>query len=172
MDFFKTPKFYFCRGIVLRYVQPFYLRMFKLSAKGLENIPKERSYLMVANHSHLLDPFFIGSLIRKPFSRWHQMSSSENLSCKLVKLLNVPLITVVSKGNYIAFPRWANKKRKSPITVHYSKPVMFDKKSSDEEIIEHIRKGIYNNDNYTRVEKIKGKNPADGLPRLLWRCPV
>ena len=229
MDFFKTPKGFFCRCIVLRYVQPFYIRIFKLSAKGLENIPKEGSYLMVANHSHLLDPFFIGSLNRQPI---FQMASNEffrkpfmrrfmwamgafprkkgfvdfksikyairlvkkgypliiypeggrnwdgetlpvpKSAAKFVKLLNIPLITVVSKGNYIAFPRWANKKRKSPITVHYSKPVMFDKKSSDEEIIEHIRKGIYNNDNYTRVEKIKGKNPADGLPRLLWRCPA
>lgn len=229
MDFFKTPKLFFYRCIILRYVQPFYIRIFKLSAIGLENIPKEGSYLMVANHSHLLDPFFIGALIRRPI---FQMSSNEffrkplmrrfmwamgafprkkgfvdfksikytirlvkkgyplmiypeggrnwdgetlpvlKSTAKLVKLLNVPLITVVSKGNYIAFPRWANEKRKSPITVYYSKPVTFSKKSSDEEIIEYIQKGIYNNDNYTKIEKIKGKNLAGGLPRLLWRCPV
>ena len=74
MDFFKTPKLFFCRCIVLRYVQPFYIRIFKLSAKGLENVPKEGSYLMVANHSHLLDPFFIGALNRKPI---FQMASNE-----------------------------------------------------------------------------------------------
>ena len=32
---------------------------------------------------------------------------------KLVKLLNVPLVSVVSKGNYLAYPRWADKRRKS-----------------------------------------------------------
>jgi 1-acyl-sn-glycerol-3-phosphate acyltransferase len=215
--------------LVLRCVQPFYTRIFKLSGVGLENIPKEGSYVVVANHSHLLDPFFIGALIRKTV---FQMASNEffrkplikrfmwamcafprkkgfvdiksikyaislvrkgyplviypeggrnwdgetlpilKSTAKLIKILKVPLITVVSKGNYLAFPRWANERRKSPITIHFSKPVMFEKKSSDEEIIEHIQKGIHNNDNYTKIIKIKGKNPADGLSRLLWRCPA
>ncbi|HEB29995.1 MAG TPA: 1-acyl-sn-glycerol-3-phosphate acyltransferase [Spirochaetes bacterium] len=226
-DLFVSPKLYF-NWIVLRFVQPFYIRFFKLSAVGLENVPKVGSYVVVANHSHLLDPFFIGALIRKTV---FQMASNEffrkplikrfmwamcafprkkgfidiksikyaislarkgyplviypeggrnwdgetlpilKSTAKLIKILKVPLITVVSKGNYLAFPRWANERRKSPITIHYSKPVMFGKESSDEVIIEHIRKGIYNNDNYTEIKKIKGKNPADGLPRLLWRCP-
>jgi 1-acyl-sn-glycerol-3-phosphate acyltransferase len=227
-DLFVPPKLYFNR-LVLRCVQPFYVRMFRLSAVGLENVPKEGSYVIVANHSHLLDPFFIGALIRRTV---FQMASNEffrkplikrfmwamcafprkkgfvdiksikyaislvrkgfplvvypeggrnwdgetlpilKSTAKLIKLLKVPLITVVSKGNYLAFPRWAEDKRKSPITIHYSKPVMFGKKSPEEEIIEHIQKGIYNNDNYTKVKKIKGKNPAFGLPRLLWRCPA
>jgi 1-acyl-sn-glycerol-3-phosphate acyltransferase len=226
-DLFVPPKLYFNR-LVLRCVQPFYIRMFKLSAVGIENIPKEGSYVLVANHSHLLDPFFIGALIRKTV---FQMASNEffrkplikrfmwamgafprrkgyvdlksikyaislvrkgyplviypeggrnwdgetlpilKSTAKLIKLLKVPLVTVVSKGNYLAFPRWADEKRKSPITIHYSKPVMFDKKSLDDEIIDYIQKGIYNNDNYTKIKKIKGKNPAVGLPRLLWRCP-
>jgi len=184
---------------------------------------------MVANHSHLLDPFFIGALIRKPV---FQMASNEffrkplvrrfmwamgafprkkgfvdfksikyaihivkkmgyplmiypeggrnwdgetlpvlKSTAKLVKLLNVPLVTIVSKGNYLAYPRWANKRRKSRITIHYSKPVMFGRKSSDAEIIRHIQTGIYNNDNFTDIEKIRGKRPAEGLTRLLWRCP-
>ena len=184
--------------------------------------------MVVANHSHLLDPFFIGALIRKTV---FQMASNEffrkplikrfmwamcafprkkgfvdiksikyaislvrkgyplviypeggrnwdgetlpvlKSTAKLIKILKVPLMTVVSKGNYLAFPRWANEKRKSPITIHFSKPVLFERKSPDEEIIEYIQKGIYNNDNFTKVKKIKGQNPADGLPRLLWRCP-
>lgn len=90
---------------------------------------------------------------------------------KLVKLLNMPLVTAVLKGYYLAYPRWTDKKRKSVITIYYSKPVFFDRNTSDETIISHIQNGIYNNDNYTLVNKIKGKNPARGLPRLLWRCP-
>ncbi|KPJ86563.1 MAG: hypothetical protein AMS17_11920, partial [Spirochaetes bacterium DG_61] len=61
LDFFKTPKLYWNR-LVLWGFQPFYIRYFKLEAVGLENLPKDSPYLMVANHSHLLDPFFIGGL--------------------------------------------------------------------------------------------------------------
>jgi 1-acyl-sn-glycerol-3-phosphate acyltransferase len=228
LDLFKLPRLYWKRFVLWSF-QPFYIRYFKLKSVGLENVPKEGSYLIVANHSHLLDPFFIGALIRRPI---FQMASNEFFRkplvrrfmwamgafprkkgftdfksikhaihivrqghplviypeggrnwdgetlpvlrsiAKLVKLLGVPLVTVVSKGNYLAYPRWADKRRKSPIIVHYSKPVLFGRKSSDEEIIEHIRKGIYNNDNYTdNIKKIRGKNPARGLWRLLWRCP-
>ena len=227
LDLFKTPKLYFYK-FILFILQPFYIRYFRLRAVGLENVPKKGPYLLVANHSHLLDPFFIGALIRRPV---FQMASNEffrkplmrrfmwamgafprkkgfvdfksikyaihlvkkgyplviypeggrnwdgetlpilKSTAKLVKLLDVPLITVVSKGNYLAFPRWADKKRKSPITIYYNKPVKFDRKTSDEEIINYIQNGIYNNDNYTKVEYIRGKEPAIGLPRLLWRCP-
>ncbi len=227
LDLFKTPKLYFYRFVLL-VVQPFYVKYFRLRAVGLENLPDKGPYLIVANHSHLLDPFFIGALIRKPV---FQMASNEffrkplvrrfmwamgafprkkgfvdfksikyainivkkgyplviypeggrnwdgetlpilKSTAKLVKLLNVPLVTVVSRGNYLAYPRWADRRRKSPITIYYSKPVQFDRKTPDEEIIDYIQKGIYNNDNYTKVEYIKGKDPAVGLPRLLWRCP-
>ena len=227
LDFFKTPKLYWSR-LVLWGFQPFYIRYFKLKAVGLDNLPAEGPYLMVANHSHLLDPFFIGGLIRKPV---FQMASNEffrkplvrrfmwamgafprkkgfvdfksikyaiqivrkgfplviypeggrnwdgetlsilKSTVKLVRLLKVPLVTIVSKGNYLAFPRWANKRRRCPITIYYSKPVTFDKSASDKEIKDYIQKGIYNNDNYTEVERIRGKNPAEGLTRLLWRCP-
>lgn len=227
LDLFKLPRLYWNR-LVLWGFQPFYIRYFKLKAVGLENVPKEGSCLIVANHSHLLDPFFIGALIRRPV---FQMASNEFFRkplvrqfmwamgafprkkgftdfksikhaihivreghplviypeggrnwdgetlpilrsiAKLVKLLGVPLVTVVSKGNYIAYPRWADKRRKSPIVIHYSKPVLFGRKSTDDEIIEYMRKGIYNNDNYTAIKRIGGKNPARGLWRLLWRCP-
>jgi len=228
LDLFVLPKLYWKRFVLWSF-QPFYIRYFKLKGEGLENVPKEGSYLIVANHSHLLDPFFIGALIRRPI---FQMASNEFFRkplvrrfmwamgafprkkgftdfksikhaihivkeghplviypeggrnwdgetlpvmrsiAKLVKLLGIPLVTVVSKGNYLAYPRWADSRRKSPIKIYYSKPVLFGRKSTDEEIIEHIRKGIYNNDNYTDIKKIRGKNPAGGLWRLLWRCPA
>ncbi|MFW6182017.1 MAG: lysophospholipid acyltransferase family protein, partial [Spirochaetota bacterium] len=227
LDFFKTPRLYFYR-LVLAVVQPFYTWYFKLRGVGVENVPSRGPYLIVANHSHLLDPFFIGAIIRRPI---FQMASNEffrkplvrrfmwamgafprkkgfvdfksikyaihlvrqghplciypeggrnwdgetlpilRSTAKLVKLLNVPLVTVVSKGNYKAFPRWADRRRKCPITIHYGKPVTFGRETPDEEIIDYIQRGIYNNDNYTRLPFIRGKNPAEGLTRLLWRCP-
>lgn len=226
-DFLKIPKLYFYRWI-LWWLQPIYVRIFRLSAKGLENVPKEGSYLLFGNHSHKLDPFFIGAMIRRPI---FQMASNEYFripfmrrfmwamgafprqkgvpdtkairhtrqiikmgyplavyleggrnwdgqtlpilksTAGLVKLLNLPVVTVVSKGNYIAWPRWANKRRKSPITIHYSKPVIFDRKTPDEEINNRIQKAIDNNDNFTKIDKIHGTQPAGGLTRLLWRCP-
>jgi len=90
---------------------------------------------------------------------------------KLIKVLNVPVVPVVIKGNYLAFPRWANKRRKCPITLHFSKPITFDKEMPDEDITDWVQKAIDNNDNYTKVEWIKGKRPAEELTRLLWRCP-
>ena len=224
----KTPKLYFYK-MVLLLVVPFYVRFFKVSAVGLENVPKDRPYLLIGNHSHKLDPFFIGSLIRRPL---FQMASNEYFRIPLmrrfmwamgafpfgkfkqidrkaikyaimlvrkkyplgiypeggrnwdgktlpvdegtagmIRLLNVPVVPVVSKGNYIAWPRWANKRRKSSIVIHYGKPVLFDRSTSKKEIVDWMQKVLDHNDNDTTVEKIKGKNPAEGLTRLLWRCP-
>jgi 1-acyl-sn-glycerol-3-phosphate acyltransferase len=214
---------------MLTILKPLVVRVFKLRAVGLENLPKTGAYLICANHSHLLDPFFVGGFVMRPV---YQMASNEffrrplqarfmramgafprrkgsphlksiryaietvrsgiplviypeggrnwdgetlpsiSSTAKLVKLLKVPLVTVVSKGNYLAWPRWADRRRRSPITIHYSEPVLFGEDASEKEIIRHIEKGIYNNDNYTPVPKIKGKDPARGLPRLLWRCPA
>ncbi len=227
VDLFQTPKLYFYRN-VLRFLQPFYVRFFRLHGVGRENLPKDGPCLIVANHSHLLDPFFIGAIIRRPV---FQMASNEffrkplmkrfmwamgafprkkgfvdfksikyaiqlvkrgfpliiypeggrnwdgetlpilKSTAKLVKLLDVPVVTVVSKGNYLAFPRWADRRRKSPIMIHFSKPFKFNRSTPDSEIIDYIQKGIYNDDNYTQVDRIRGKNPAQGLTRLLWRCP-
>jgi 1-acyl-sn-glycerol-3-phosphate acyltransferase len=227
LDLFKTPKLYFYRFILI-FVRPLYVRLFRIHGIGVENLPETGPYLVMANHSHLLDPFFIGAILSRPV---FQMASNEffrkplmrrfmwamgafprkkgfvdfksikyaiqivrqghplgiypeggrnwdgetlpilKSTAKLVKLLNVPLVTIVSKGNYKAYPRWADRKRKSHITIYVSKPVVFDRKTPDEEIIEYVQKGIYNNDNFTDVGKIRGKNPAEGLTRLLWRCP-
>ncbi len=227
MDLFKPPKLYFYR-LLLFTLQPFYVRIFRLHGEGLENVPREGPLLFVANHSHLLDPFFIGAVLKRPV---FQMASNEffrkplmrrfmwamgafprkkgfvdfksikyaiqvvkrghplfiypeggrnwdgetlpvlKSTAKLVKLLKVPLVTVVSRGNYLVYPRWADKKRKSDIEIVFSKPVTFDKSTPDDVIIDHIQRGIDNNDNYTEREHISGKKPAGGLTRLLWRCP-
>ena len=224
----KTPKLYFYKMVVLL-ATPFYLKIFKVSGVGLENVPKERPYLLIGNHSHKLDPFFIGALIRRPL---FQMASNEyfriplmrrfmwamgafpfekyavdltairyalrlvqkgfalgiypeggrnwdgktlpvvEATASMIKTLRLPVVPVVSKGNYIAWPRWANNRRKSPIVIQYGKPVTFDRSTSKEEIVEWMQRVLDHNDNDTTVEKIKGKNPAEGLTRLLWRCPV
>jgi len=228
LDLYKTPKLYFYRWILL-WFQPIYIRIFKFRAEGLENVPREGSFFLVGNHSHKLDPFFIGALIRRPI---FQMASNEYFriplmrrfmwamgafprkkgvpdpralkhayritrnghplavypeggrnwdgqtlpilksTARLVKFLNLPVVAARSECNYLAWPRWANKLRKCPITIHYSKPVRFDRETPDEEINNWIQKAIDQNDNYTEIAKIRGKRPAEGLTRLLWRCPA
>ena len=224
---YTRPTLVFYR-FVLHFWGPFVRIIYKLCGVGVNNVPRRGPFVVCANHSHLLDPFFIGKLIgrpvfqiasdevfRKPVLRWfmwemgafprqkgsaavgalrHAMDlvrkgfplviypeggrnwdgetlPSIEATARLVKRLGVPLVTVVSKGNYIAWPRWAENRRKSRIYLHFSKPVTFDRSTPDEVICAHIAKGIYNNDNYTEVEKIKGRDPAKGLHRLLWRCP-
>ena len=195
---------------------------------GLENIPRTGSFLLFANHSHKLDPFFISAFVRRPI---FQMASNEyfripimrrfmwamgaiprqkgtsdrkslrytfkiiekgypfavypeggrnwdgetlpilDSTARLIKQLKLPVITAVLKGNYLAWPRWANKCRRSPITLHFAKPITFDKNTPNEEINNWIQSAIDNSDNYTKIEKIKGRRPAEGLTRLLWRCP-
>jgi len=230
-DPLKIPDFCFCR-LLLRWFQPIYIRIFNLNAVDLQNVPCKGPYLIVGNHSHKLDPFFIGALIRRPI---FQMASNEYFriplmrrfmwamgafpihkdnvrprelrhaieivqleyplaiypeggrnwdgktlpilesTAKMVKLLNrfrtVPVMAVVSSGNYLAWPRWANRRRKSPVTIHCAEPVTFNERTPVKEIIDWMQKAIDHNDNYTNVEKIKGKCPAEGLTRLLWRCP-
>jgi len=231
LDLYKIPKLYFYRWL-LWWFPPIYVRISKLCAVGLENVPREGPYLLVGNHSHKLDPLFIAALIRRPI---FQMASDEYFriplmrrfmwamgafpihkdnvrpreikhaiklveqgyplaiypeggrnwdgktlpvlesTAKMVNLLNkrrtVPVMAVVSNGNYLAWPRWANKRRKSPITIHYGKPVTFDRKTPEKEIIDWMQKAIDHNDNYTKIENICGKRPVEGLTRLLWRCP-
>ena len=81
IDLFKTPKLYFYK-LILTLVRPFYIRYFKLKAVGIENIPQKGPYMLVANHSHLLDPFFIGSLLRRPV---FQMASNESFRKPLMR---------------------------------------------------------------------------------------
>jgi 1-acyl-sn-glycerol-3-phosphate acyltransferase len=229
MNLHKIPKLYFYRFLLV-WLPPIYKRIFKLRSEGLENVPGEGPFLIVGNHSHKLDPFFIGAVIRRPI---FQMASNEyfriplmrrfmwamgafpfekyasvdigairhairlvrdrgyplaiypeggrnwdgktlpilQATANMVKHLGVPVVAAVSKGNYIAWPRWANMRRKCPITIHFAKPVIFDKDTSDKEIIGWMQKALDHNDNYTNIEWMRGKQPAEGLTRLLWRCP-
>ena len=58
----KIPKLYFYRWL-LYWFQPIFKRWFKLRAEGFENVPKKGPYLIISNHSHKLDQFFINVII-------------------------------------------------------------------------------------------------------------
>ena len=47
-------------------LQPFFHLYFRLSRVGREHIPQEGAVIFAANHRSFLDPFVIGTLIRRP----------------------------------------------------------------------------------------------------------
>ena len=54
---------------------------FRLSAKGLENIPKTGPVLLVSNHASYIDPFLDGVMLRRPI---HFMARSDLWNVKLL----------------------------------------------------------------------------------------
>jgi 1-acyl-sn-glycerol-3-phosphate acyltransferase len=47
-------------------LEPFFLLYFRLSRTGSEHIPREGGVIIAANHRSFLDPFVIGTLVRRP----------------------------------------------------------------------------------------------------------
>src|SRR5436190_23652651 len=47
-------------------VEPFCLIYFRMSRIGREHIPREGAVIIAANHRSFLDPFVIGTLVRRP----------------------------------------------------------------------------------------------------------
>jgi glycerol-3-phosphate dehydrogenase (NAD(P)+) len=52
--------------IVRAVLQPFFLVYFRLSRMGREHIPRTGPVIFAANHRSFLDPFVMGTLIRRP----------------------------------------------------------------------------------------------------------
>ncbi len=48
------------------FVEPFCLVYFRMSRVGREHIPREGGVILAANHRSFLDPFVIGTLVRRP----------------------------------------------------------------------------------------------------------
>jgi len=58
-----NPIVYWAARLVL---QPFFMVWFRMSREGLENIPKTGPVVLAANHRSFLDPFVIGTCLRRP----------------------------------------------------------------------------------------------------------
>jgi 1-acyl-sn-glycerol-3-phosphate acyltransferase len=52
--------------IVRAVLQPFFHLYFRLSRIGREHIPQEGPVILAANHRSFLDPFVIGTMVRRP----------------------------------------------------------------------------------------------------------
>jgi hypothetical protein len=101
----------------------------------------------------------------------------EESTYKLIKKLNVDLITCKVSGGYLSKPRWATHKRKNRrIFLDYSIAIPKEELQdlSVEEIALRVKNKLYNNDyEYQRTHMIKhpGKNLAEGFDNVVYICP-
>ena len=101
----------------------------------------------------------------------------EESTMKLIKKLNVEVITCNVKGGYLSKPRWATGKRKNRrAEFNYELTISKEKLAnmSIEEIHNVIHEALYNNDyEYQRKSMIKhpGKKLAEGLENVIYICP-
>ena len=96
---------------------------------------------------------------------------------KLVKLLNVPVITARMKGAYAFDPRWAKSIRRAAVEIDYTLAIEKEelRNMSEDDILAIIRDNLYHDDvEYQRLEKIKissGKR-AEHIDLVLFQCPT
>ena len=101
----------------------------------------------------------------------------EESTMKLIKKLDVDVITCNVKGGYLSKPRWATGKRKNRrAEFNYELTIPKDelKDLSIEQIHNKIHDALYNNDyDYQREKMIKhpGKQLAEGLENVIYICP-
>ncbi|MDY0294939.1 MAG: 1-acyl-sn-glycerol-3-phosphate acyltransferase [Acholeplasmataceae bacterium] len=102
----------------------------------------------------------------------------EESTMKLIKKLEIDVITCNVRGGYLSKPRWATSKRKNRYAeFHYELTIPKEKvkEMSVDEINETVKKALYHNAyTFQKEHMIKhpGKHLAEGLEDLLYVCPV
>lgn len=120
-----------------------------------------------------------GILVLYPEARYANVGTSSKLPPsvgKLCKYLNVPIVTINMKGNYLQSPIWNLKKRKgvkleTTITQLFTAEEI--KCASEEEIQEALGKSLYYDEYKWQKEagiKIKERFRAEGLHLPLYQC--
>jgi 1-acyl-sn-glycerol-3-phosphate acyltransferase len=97
-------------------------------------------------------------------------------TAKLIKKLNVPVITVNIKGGYLAYPRWARMSRKGQVNLSYQ--LCLNKEDVEKMPISEIDKRVREKLEHDEVAYQRktcnsyiGKNLAENLEHLLFICP-
>ncbi len=96
---------------------------------------------------------------------------------KLVKLFKVPVVTILSKGNWAVKPSWATHLRDGRVELT-SKLILdeeqIDKMSTDE-LQQVVEKELAYNENLYQIEnnyEFRGLHFAEGLEKILYKCPI
>ncbi len=101
----------------------------------------------------------------------------EESTMKLIKKLEVDVLTCNVKGGYLSKPRWSTGKRKNrQINLSYELTIAKEKIKdlSIEEINSIIKKALYHNDyEYQKQHMIPhpGKHLAEGIENVVYVCP-
>lgn len=95
---------------------------------------------------------------------------------KLVKLFNVPVVTIMSKGNWAAKPSWAKHLRRGRIEINTELILNKDqiKEMSADQIEKFIVTKMQYNENLYQIEnnyEFRGPHFAEGLEKVLYKCP-
>ena len=96
---------------------------------------------------------------------------------RLIKMLKVPVVMAIAKGNFICSPQWAKKPtKKIPVSCDYN--VVLTSEQVAEYSSEQIEKTLTENfvyDDYAYWQnsgyKIKSKVRAKGIHKILYQCP-
>ena len=97
-------------------------------------------------------------------------------SAKLAKKTKAPVITVRFEGGYLTQPRWGNGVRRGKLYVRFVHKYSLEEmtKMSDEEFYAALKKDLHEDaDERRKIDPVeyRGKRPAFGLERVIYRCP-
>lgn len=97
-------------------------------------------------------------------------------TAKLIKSLNIPVVSLLFKGAYLAMPRWASNSRKGRLEMNFSivlRPQEIELLSVDEIFTKITGSLMYDEYEFQRkhMNPYTGRNLAEKLERFLFCCP-
>ena len=95
---------------------------------------------------------------------------------RLAKKLGLPLLIARQKGNYLAMPRWAKRPRRGPWSVELLRYDADEVAALSDGLLDAVVARALSKDEVkdsAREGRIfSGEGLAEGVERLLWRCPI
>ncbi|MDD3656590.1 MAG: lysophospholipid acyltransferase family protein [Atribacterota bacterium] len=155
--------------------------LFRLILNSVGSIPKKRymkQYLPIKRLLRAKDNGRILGIFPEGERKWDGTTDFKTLcaTAKLIKKLDVPVVTVKIRGGYLAYPRWAKVSRKGRVDLSYTLCLTKDecRALSLEQIEDKIKQYLAHDEvDYQRKEYSKyiGKDLAENLEHLLFTCP-
>jgi len=95
---------------------------------------------------------------------------------KLVHRLGIPLVLARQRGNYLAHPRWAERPRRGAWSVDFLVYEADELGRMSEALVESVIAAAIAKDEIKDAiregRQFSSERSAEGVGRLLWRCPV
>jgi 1-acyl-sn-glycerol-3-phosphate acyltransferase len=95
---------------------------------------------------------------------------------KLARRLGLPLVIAMQRGNYLARPRWASRPRRGPWSVELAAFGADELGRMTDRLAEAVIAAAIAKDEIKDAigegREFEGENCAEGVERLVWRCPI